>query len=1296
MKRTHAAKPVGIALMISLSLALMAHFAFGARPMAAAMRGAPAAQQTPPPSLRIYGDPQLQAGEAITGGRAAQPYLGIEGLNSLNNPEGRQAPRADLVTWNPVWMWDGQTVDENQQRGLYDLIADGKAASEQVWFRHWYDPAYPTVDARLRFTPTQSLSAGTPLTNYPALVQEFTYMLQHPPSVGRLADPGSAPLTVDIPAPFSATVGNSEFIFPVSVRADQLADLHGYGLTSFDADFDGTPDKVEIHSENSLRRLNPPVELDFENDSPANDATGRELNPGGEWLSGNELLILSLPTQGLARASRVHFFDYMVEIRRVGRQGATLLISYTGGRTPKPLNFDGYYLALHEVWTSPAQPDQGHGPFFVQVLALDPDEEKVSLRVGRALGVSNTTLDASEPHASLKHFYVDGHEYQVVAIIAPESEKFLGITLRTALPVIDSAMPVDSVVIESRGLELQNYLPEMQLAVLPPYNQEHYILTNVRKAVSHHPSIGEAVGGVAPLPGGGYTETYTTTTTSINPNISESAGTTNTYSSQLVYQDSREMRFYYRERAANPSYQGNLRQLYAESTVSGETGAWEGYAWATRPDAYLELVMPDIQGVEDYYLLSSVWPLSATANLDPTYLVTKSEPIRLHFVYDPATSNAIYQTPQWVRLYGLDGLGAGNLNVEPDTVLASEREVEVAPYTHPTAPFDLAHEQAPRQDFITFNPVRMSQYRNCPADPLAELLYAQLGRQEARTSQQVMARMWFEPLRADSITGMQQGVAQIQRYPALVQEFTYLVQDVLGDPVVVEPGWGSLVFPVGVTYRELYDPRGYGLTTFDADFEMRDGMPLHNNLVQVYSEETLAEVTGIEADFDGDGDLDKLDANLDKTGDELLILMLENITLSLDPKDAQHPDGQSKAIFLDYMVELRNVADDHVELRVYSTKGNDKALADGSYDIAPAVVDESVIISPTYMGIIGGPQLGMKVISPPEGNRLEGDEPDGAWFVWVRDVNAETDVATIALGRALGATHSTLNSPAGGPDFSPVDPSYLKRFIVDGHEYNVVAIGTSPSRCASDGCVGAPGLTYITLRTPLPFAETTKNEASVVLQGYGWSQDSDHPRMRYLSMLPPYNLPNHSMVNNIESPGLAASGEGEVTCRPAHTIEFRQQGREEALEGEVRGMLVNVQEEPGEAVLLGWRSLRMEEKRKDFACLALSPGQPYHLTSAWGTPDQGRLQLVYEPGLSADPYINNGVATLCAESPFIEMPPPQQTPACTPRIHIVKQGETLPRIARAYGISVEALRAANGIMGDKLVKGLQLILPCRN
>lgn len=93
--------------------------------------------------------------------------------------------------------------------------------------------------------------------------------------------------------------------------------------------------------------------------------------------------------------------------------------------------------------------------------------------------------------------------------------------------------------------------------------------------------------------------------------------------------------------------------------------------------------------------------------------------------------------------------------------------------------------------------------------------------------------------------------------------------------------------------------------------------------------------------------------------------------------------------------------------------------------------------------------------------------------------------------------------------------------------------------------------------------------------------------------------------------------------------------------------------------------------------------------------------LGYEPASQA-------VATP-APTPPAPVQPPAPAPAAAPRsahpasvaqppasgdlIYVVKSGDTVPRIARAHGTTVQALRTANSLKNDHLVVGMKLKLP---
>jgi LysM repeat protein len=54
---------------------------------------------------------------------------------------------------------------------------------------------------------------------------------------------------------------------------------------------------------------------------------------------------------------------------------------------------------------------------------------------------------------------------------------------------------------------------------------------------------------------------------------------------------------------------------------------------------------------------------------------------------------------------------------------------------------------------------------------------------------------------------------------------------------------------------------------------------------------------------------------------------------------------------------------------------------------------------------------------------------------------------------------------------------------------------------------------------------------------------------------------------------------------------------------------------------------------------------------------------------------------------------PAPTPAPTARTYVVQEGDTLNGIAARFGVSIAALREANGLSGDLITIGQRLIIP---
>ncbi len=91
-----------------------------------------------------------------------------------------------------------------------------------------------------------------------------------------------------------------------------------------------------------------------------------------------------------------------------------------------------------------------------------------------------------------------------------------------------------------------------------------------------------------------------------------------------------------------------------------------------------------------------------------------------------------------------------------------------------------------------------------------------------------------------------------------------------------------------------------------------------------------------------------------------------------------------------------------------------------------------------------------------------------------------------------------------------------------------------------------------------------------------------------------------------------------------------------------------------------------------------------------------QLIILGEPGLAAEQFdqaltiLPGGIeAEEGLQSLFA--PPPTATPEAI--IHVVQRGDTLYAIARRYGCTVEALKAANGLANNKITPGQQLVIP---
>jgi PKD repeat protein len=807
------------------------------------------------------------------------------------------------------------------------------------------------------------------------------------------------------------------------------------------------------------------------------------------------------------------------------------------------------------------------GPWFAYLQGVDRDENQAILIVGRAVGATFSAMEngmytedkrPGDPWF-LKRFYVDGHEYNVVALMTrnggawgagafgpyadldadndgfidpaydpytllPDNTQFQFITIRTPIPKVPVRIGQHSVV-------LQHYLANENLSVLPPYNYEHYYIQDINAITKFSEydiwdpvqqrweinidSVGRLVGPVAPILQKNKTLPYVG------------------YGPNSPYMDARETSLYYVKESKDEEFLGMLRELYSEREGDG------GQYWTTRqfmtvPWWYTDVVFPDVrtaitgQDNPDMVLLKSVfWNYQSerrywlrTAPDWADLLGQAQPPVPIMFWFDPAVGGKKYKDTEGLRVYGevvygepvlgetqewtwpdeiLGNKGAGDVLAYLDRLAAYP--AEVLPYTEPTAPFDPDSDQAPRKDFVTLNPAYMNEYEN-GQEPLVNL-YRQISIREGNAGEKVFFRMWYEPTYVDKIVRADPGLrvftpTEVMMFPAVMQEFTYMYLDMNDQPAAAQPGKSSFAFPIATGARELPAPvngsiptallpsGGYGLTTFDADF---DGV---EDTVAVHSEWTLSQATDIDADFDGDGVVDYLDTDgAALTGDEMVIFA----------KSVHLQRGQS-AQLLDHMVSLANIATPatSADLTLWYTGGGMHANNSKHPDLVPG---SPVTLREREMAIVN--RNGYRRLLAGTGN-LNG--LNGAWFVYVDQINSATETVNLLIGRALGATHSAIDDAAGGHDLVAGDPWYLKRFFVDGHEYNVVALMTVPNTTQYPS-EDPFEFKYITIRTPVPKPEDFVNyEDSQILEGYFIGDD--------ISVMPPFNY-QHTVREDVLS-----------------------------------------------------------------------------------------------------------------------------------------------------------------------------------
>ncbi|MCB9176576.1 MAG: DUF11 domain-containing protein [Caldilineae bacterium] len=1265
-------------------------------------------------------------------------YTDPEGPFSPLSPE---APESDYVTWNPAWIserlgdsrlmagWGCANGLDEVSAGS-NIRAGGVNASEKVWLRHWYEPTHLDKDLNadgcltdlrgapdggpdgIPDAPMNPTPSGTDEW-YPAIMTELTYLLVENNPLPQ-PDPLPSQLHRSAPRPTCGAPGpGTRIVFPVGTALTETAanaPAVGYGLTSLDVDFDGVNDMVTVSDEANLPALIGGTRIDFDGDGLV-DVLDGDRSPGAGALSCDELAVFHTDAVTIGLGETAQFLDHFVRVAAVTNSGAVLQIVYSGDLQPRTVQQvlvgNGATALAGDIGPAqliaPGGSNLGsvpRGPWFVHVLDSDPDADTAIVILGRGLGAPCASMEDGPNRSNLrpgspyflKRFYVDGHEYNVTAIMSCDTGGFQYLSLRSPLPKV-------RVTIEQHSVRLQAQLPTASLPLPPPFNHEHTLLEDVAAPEGFEscslstagpppvdrPDIlymGGPVGPVPPVLGEADADGY------VGRDPNRPVG---------PYTDTLASRWFYVLEDVNPGFVGQLREKYGAvnssdpscpTPLSAPDAFFYNEQVLAAPNHFTEFHLPQLDDPTDpggdvlcdpdgYYVTTSLvdpnarvrrWRmpdagvpaqvppgppdlLADYGGFDPVS-GSYGAPRRASFEFDPDTPEKLVADGDGVRLYGgylpcADAdcgggaaarpsilYGAGDVRALADPL--SGAPVEVLPYTDPFAPFNPQHPDAPRSDSLTFNPAFLSEYQNSGED-LASL-YSQIANDGQNALQKVYHRMWYQP---EYITKLRQAddCGEDIAFPALMQEYSFLALDTTANPRAMPPGTSRLAFPMATRADELPLPGtnppdaafGYGLTTFDADF---DGQP---EAVTIHSEATLnarldaawqavvPQLPGLPLpappgpllDFDGDGSAaDDLDADcVALNGNEMVVFALESIVLD---RDAATTSIGSNVMFLDHMASVTNVTGGSFPRAQFSIRYTGGGPASAVPQAVPGGLISLDVGDAVVVDHLGG---GLRRVRPGQDN-LGG--LDGAWFLFVEDVSSDGDLVVVTVGRALGASHSAIDDGNGNHDLTPGDPWYLKRFYVDGHEYNVVALMTrtapgadplDPAECNGD-------FAFITIRTPVPKGRLAGSQYnfqdSLFQQGY--FLDGLPAQM---SVMPPFNV-DHTIRVDVEriepgdfnNPDAFTECNGPIRAAGPLTETILAEEREPRRATELR-------ETYSISGTLGtrpaWETHQAVAAADGFTELRLPRDQQYLLTSSWRSPFN-RLAFYGCTALEPGPY----------------------------------------------------------------------------
>ncbi len=948
-------------------------------------------------------------------------------------PQGAQAPRKDFVTFNPAIM--------RHNFGYNELVFNingapiVEEAQEKVFKRMWYEKQWFKDDNK---NGKWDVIVVNKTDSYVATIDASTFQAYFDANIPTSVKQGwhiresNNPLTANpgTPESLADTYGpaiEQEFTYmTLDATTNPVAVQNGSQIMIPMASYGG----AGLNSFESVLGQGPDYVTVESEQTLGMDIDGsgmRPMEPDNVEVNGDESVVLVSPQKFLVPGQSMQWFDNVVTLQAIANTnpaGINFNVCDNEGGVPTCAN--NQVLSVGQVLEYQRGVLSSKGPFYIKLVAVNTNSGTATIQVGRLFGRTLANIGANQ-YWNEKAFMVQGVLYDVVAIKAEQDNLFKYITFREKLPKTP---------IKLYGKDLIVWGPNTPLPEMPPFNiAGHEIMPDVQSAWSWPVQKVPVIGPITAPP--------------------------------LVIS--------YVNESIEPRFTGELKEIYTQNE------SWETEWINTIPKQYTEFVLPIAPSPGNLYLVTSgfVAPEAHNYVWDALTLQNGS---RLKFWFDPTIGNGLFvnNSNGDVRLYGTFDEGPGDLNAkDPDTGLAQENPG----YTDPTSPFFPQAPQAPRKDFITFNPAIMQHN-----DGYNNLLYYINGSPIVQEPQEkAFKRMWYEKqwFKDDNKNGIWDVIVQDSsgKYVATIDESTWQAYFDANIPTSVTQGWNI---------REYNNP-----------LKAAPGTP--ESLADTYGPAIDQEVTYMTLDSTTNPIAVQSDS-------QIMIPMANNASLgtyglnSFESVAGQGPDyvkiesAQTLGMNIDG-TGMKSMNPDGIELSgdesVVLVSPQKFLIAGQSMQWFDNVVTlQSVNTNPPGINFkVCDNEGGVQTCTPTQvlsvGNVLEYQRgtlsSSGPFYVKLVAVNTNTGTATIEVGRLFGRTLANIGANQYWNE---------KAFMVQGVLYDVVAIKTEQGNTFK----------YITFREKLP-------KTPIKLYGkdlHVWPATVDLPEM------PPFNTP-HDIMQDVQT-----------------------------------------------------------------------------------------------------------------------------------------------------------------------------------